>query len=183
MKPLVYFDAEVRGGAKDEGLAMPVMERLMAILHGVFRQQPGKFAIALPGARTGRGRHPGNVIRVFAETRDDLDLLVTSIHDHHVIRDYVTLGDPRKVPPDFSGPWREYRRYRITNRGSRLDKCREYRLQQASELPYFRSLSKSTGHGFGVYVAPMEGEPADDCQPDSYGLSVSTRPFALPMLT
>lgn len=182
MKPQTYVDAAVRDHAKGEGLTIPVMTRLMGILHGVFRLQPGRFAVALPEARTGPRPHPGAFIRVFASGREELDLLEAAIRDHALARDYVLIGYPRSVPVGFSGPWREFRRYRISNRGSRLEKCREYRLRQAAELPFFRSVSKSTGHGFGLYVAPMDGVPVEDCQPDSYGLSVADRPFALPLL-
>ncbi|CAK0764563.1 conserved hypothetical protein [Gammaproteobacteria bacterium] len=182
MKPLIYCDLEVRADTKNEGFALPIMERTLGVLHGVFRQSPDCYAIALPQAQSGERRHPGAVIRVFAETREDLDRLVTTIQDFPVVRDYLMIGYPRSVPVGFNGPWREYRRYRITNRGSRLEKCREFRLQEASKLPYLRVVSRSTGHGFGLYVASVEGSQVDDCKPDSYGLSVATRPFALPWL-
>ncbi|CAK0781605.1 conserved hypothetical protein [Gammaproteobacteria bacterium] len=182
MKPLIYCDLEVRANAQGEGISIPVLERALGVLHGVFRKSPGKYAIALPLARFGEHRHPGTVVRVFSETREDLDRLVAAIQEQSVVMDYLMIGYPRIVPANFSGPWREYRRYRISNRGSRLEKCREFRLQEASKLPYLRVISRSTGHGFGVYIAQLDAGRTDDCKPDSYGLSVATRPFALPLL-
>lgn len=182
MKPRIYFDIEVRADARGDGLVIPIMERAFGVLHGAFREFPSRYAIALPHARSGTHRHPGSSIRVFSETREALDSLVSAIQSHSVVRDYLQLGYPRRIPDGFDGPWHEYRRYRITNRSSRLEKCREFRLRQAEELPYLRSISKTNGHGFGVYIAIMNGGPANDCQPDSYGLSVASRPFTLPAI-
>ena len=185
MNPRTYFDIEVRGAASTGGgqiPALPVMTRLVGVLHGIIRDHPGKFALALPRMKTGELRHPGHVVRVFAESQDDLDVVVDALTANERIQGYVSFGYPKKVPDDFSGPWKEYRRFRVPGNGSRLEKCRDYRLQAANKLPFFRSASKSNGHAFSLHVDCIDGAPSSDCRPDSYGLSVATRPFALPVL-
>lgn len=181
MNPQIYFDITVNADAQKE-LTIPIMERCFNILHRVFRASPNRYVIALPYARIGKRRFPGTVIRIFAENRNDLDELVNNIRDHPIIRDYVNFGYPRSIPDNFGGPWREYRRYRITNRKSRLEKCREYRLKNASNFPYFKTVSKTNGNLFGIYITVLEKNCGGDCQPDSYGLSVADRSFALPVI-
>ena len=185
MNPRTYFDIEVRGAASTGGgqmPALPVMTRLMGVLHGIIRDHPGKIAVALPRMKTGEFRHPGHVVRVFAEVQGDLDAVVDALSANERIQGYVSFGYPKKVPDDYSGPWKEYRRFRVPGNSSRLEKCRDYRLQAANKLPFFRYASKSNGHAFSLHVDCIDGAPSGDCQPDSYGLSVATRPFALPVL-
>jgi hypothetical protein len=156
----------------------------LKVLHGVFRDTPGRYALALPR----HGRQPFAVLRVFAGERDHLDALVAAVESHPVIRDYVRLGYPRRVPPDFAGTWTEFRRFRIPARRSGRkpgDDLRQRRMAQAAEarLLYFILHSRSTGQQFGLYVDIRAGGPnAGEAEPDSYGLAVATRPFALPDL-
>lgn len=184
MIPRAYCDLEVRGASsKGAGQvpALPVMTRLVRVLHGIFRNHPSRFALAFPRMQSGESRHPGHVVRVFADSRDDLDVVVEALTANERIHGYISYGYPKKVPEDFRGPWKEYRRYRIPGTGSRLDKCRQYRLDAAERLPHFRSASKSNGQGFVIFVECRDGVASSDCQPDSYGLSLPTRAFALPM--
>lgn len=198
MKPQHYVDFSLAAPEPDTpaakyarpqgyGTTLPapvIAGAMLKVLHGVFGQQPGRYALALP-------RYPDspfNALRVFASERDELDGLVQGVEGHPVIRDYAYIGERRKVPLDWSGPWREFRRYRIPSRKSGRkpdDTLRERRMAQAEErrLPYFILHSRSNGQQFGLYleVLPADAMP-DDCQPDSYGLSVASRPFALPDL-
>jgi len=155
----------------------------LKVLHGVFGRQPGRYALALPKHQTA----PFAALRVFAESRDDLDELVQAVEGHPVIRDYTRLGYPRKVAKDWDGPWVEFRRYRIPSRKAGRkpgDTLRERRMAYVEEnrLPYFILQSRSNGQQFGLYLQALATGPSPEAQPDSYGLSVSSRPFALPDL-
>jgi CRISPR-associated endoribonuclease Cas6/Csy4 subtype I-F len=190
MKPVVYVDLEVLAGDRDgESMPAPVLAgAALDVLHGAFRQQPGRYALALPGVSPNKGNTPGRILRVFAGSRDDLDALVAAISGHPVIRDYTRIGYPRPVPGEFSGPWIEYRRYRIPAQKSLRkpgDTLRERRMQGARErgLPFFHTRSRSNGQSFMLYVQAFDVATGDaECLPDSYGLSVSSRPFAVPRL-
>jgi hypothetical protein len=185
MNPSVYLDLEVRNGASTgeaRWSSLPVVTRLMSILHGVFRTYPGRFALAFPRMRAGEAYHPGHIVRVFAEKREDLDFLVSDLDSNPRIAGYVRIGYARPVPAEFPGPWKEYRRFRIPGRGSRLERCRAYRIQAGDTLPYFKLGSRSTGQTFSIRIECRDGAPSARCQPDSYGLSVATRQFALPQL-
>jgi hypothetical protein len=61
---------------------------------------------------------------------------------------------------------------------------RERRMRRADEgrFPFFIMQSRGTGQQFGLYVEIRPAGATGDCAPDSYGLSVATRPFALPDL-
>jgi len=152
---------------------------ILRVLHGAFRQYPGKFALALPGDLF-------SGLRVFGQTRADLDLLVTSIDSHPVIRDYGRIGYPRTIPPGYSGPWKSYSRFRIPTRKSDREpdgRLRRARIEKADQekLPFFVLSSTSSGQRFSLYLEVAEGTaPAGECLPDSYGFSVASRPFALP---
>lgn len=190
MKPVIYVDLEVL--AEDQGgesMPAPVLAgAAMEVLHGAFRQHPGRYALALPSVLTGKAKGPGRTLRIFAGSRDDLDTLVAVVSGHPIIRDYTRWGHQRPVPEDFAGPWIEYRRYRIPAQKSLRkpnDSLRERRMQTAQRLrlPYFHLRSRSNGQQFMLYVQALEGkETGSACQPDGYGLSVSSRPFAVPRL-
>lgn len=166
------------------GLPAPVVAgAMLKVLHGVFGREPGRFALCLPQHRTA----PFAALRVFAAERGDLDELVEGVGDHPVIRDYGHIGYPRRVPADWDGGWVEFRRYRIPSRKAGRkpdDTLRQRRMEQAERrrLPYFILQSASNGQQFGLYLQVLPGGTATDCRPDSYGLSVSSRPFALPDL-
>lgn len=157
---------------------------MLKVLHGVFGQEPGRYALALPKHASA----PFAALRVFAAGREDLDGLVQGVEGHPVIRDYARIGYPRKVPADWDGPWLEFRRYRIPSRKAGRkpgDMLRERRMAQAEErrLPYFILQSRSNGQQFGLYLEILPaGAPGGEARPDGYGLSVPTRPFALPDL-
>lgn len=190
MKPLIYVDLEILAGDSDgEALSAPVLAgAALDVLHGAFRQQPGRYALALPGASPDEARVRNWTLRVFAGDRDDLDAFVAAISAHAVIRDYTRFGDPRPVPEGFSGPWIEYRRYRIPAQRSLrkpADTLRERRMRAAhrQKLPFFQMRSRSNAQCFRLFVQAVANESGGiDCHPDSYGLSVSSRPFAVPRL-
>lgn len=185
MKPQAYLDIETRGASSTGGgriTALPVVNRIVRILHGIFRTQPCRFAIAFPRMRSGEARHPGHIVRVFAESRDDLDGVAKELQSNERLRGYVRYEKIKEVPDGFQGPWKEYRRYRIPGTGSRLDRCRQYRLAASEKLPHFRLASKQTGQEFVIFVECRDGIAPGDCQPDSYGLSVPTRAFTLPVV-
>lgn len=185
MRPAHYVTIDIPGNEKGGGLPRPVVAgAILRVLHGAFRRHPGKYALALPG----KDKNLFNCIRVFSQTRGDLDLLVDAIVDNPAIRDYGHIGYPRAVPENFDGPWKRYSRFRIPTRKADRDPdhaLRTRRIAQADEnkQPFFILSSVSTGQRFGLYV---QIGPATDhqgeCMPDSYGLSVASRPFALPDL-
>lgn len=183
MTPNAYCDIEIRGaagGGPGAMPALPVMARLVKVLHGIFADRPGQYALALPAMRTGEHRHPGHVARVFAENRDLLHDVQDALQRNERIHGYVLYGRPAEVPPDYAGPWIEYRHYRIPGTRSRLEKCRDYRLRHGDTLPYLRIASKNTGQAFSLYVEALPGTPSAGGEPDGYGLSVPTRRFCLP---
>lgn len=190
MRPTIYVDLEILAGDPDgESMSAPVLAgAALDVLHGAFRQRPGRYALALPEVSPGEAHTPGRILRVFAGGRDDLDVLVAAISGHPIIRDYTRIGYPRPVPGEFPGPWIEYRRYRIPARKSLRkpgDTLRERRMQTAREsgLPFFHARSRSNGQSFVLYVQALDAASGSaECQPDSYGLSVSSRPFAVPQI-
>jgi CRISPR-associated endoribonuclease Cas6/Csy4 subtype I-F len=190
MKPAIYVDLEVLAGDHSgESMPIPVLAgAALDVLHGAFRHHPGRYALALPGVSPGKAHGPGRILRVFAGSRDDLDTLVAIVSGHPIIRDYTRWGYPRPVPEDFSGPWIEYRRYRIPSQKSLRkpnDTLRERRMLAAGQLgfPYFHTRSRSNGQQFLLYVQALEAsEGGSACQPDGYGLSVTSRPFAVPQI-
>lgn len=181
MTPRCYMDFNLAGN----GLPAPLLAgAALKALHGGFCAQPGRYALALP-------RYPDApfaALRVFAAERGHLDELVQAVENHPAIRDYVLLGYSRLVPEGFSGGWSEFRRYRIpARRAGRKpgDDLRERRMRQAdaAKLPFFILQSRGNGQQFGLYLdIRSPAEPAQDCRPDGYGLSVASRPFALPDL-
>lgn len=99
MKPKNFFNLEVLAdaGSGDSMSASILAGSVLKVLHGAFRQNPGRYALALPYVTPKKNGPPGRVLRVFANDRDDLDSLVANISEHPIIRDYTQIGYPRPV--------------------------------------------------------------------------------------
>ncbi|MFM2056633.1 MAG: hypothetical protein RLY71_1018 [Pseudomonadota bacterium] len=186
MTPRVFVDLRMLpsgGDARVPGIDPRAAGLVFGAVHRHMRAHPGRFALALP-----EGRGFMAVLRVFADTRDELDALAEALHAVPTVRDYAVIGYPQRVPEDFDGAWLQYRRYRIpTRRADREDgaPCRARRIEfaESQRLPYLLVHSASTGQSFGLRVCVLAGTPnAQPCAPDSYGLARSSAPFSLPVL-
>lgn len=189
MRPLRYVDFELLTSDTGAGMPAPVIASGLAhVLHGFFAGHPGDYALALPGWGSGTTEmngYPWRALRVFAADIEALDRLMSGVGNNPIVRDYTRPGFPRSVPPNFDGGWVEYRRYRISSRKAGVNDLRHRRLNAAMErgLPYFKVRSRSNGQPFILAVEPrpaLPGTLTTDVQPDSYGLSVQSRAFALP---
>ena len=162
------------------------LARVFGLVHAVRQRKGLMLACALPTMHMGHACHPGNQLRLFGLTRDAVDQVADELEAHPFVRDYIRMGRVRAVPEAFSGPWTEYRRYRIPGRSSRLTESRGRRIEGGNSLPFLHSHSQSNGQAFSIRVLAVahaqELDPRDAIAPDSYGLSVPTRPFAVPNL-
>ena len=112
MKAKCYVDFEAIGDDPD----IPqhaVLSKAYRVLHGAFGGSGGKYAVAFPGAKEGKSRSVGNVIRVFADSSAELYSLLEKVRGHHVMRDYARVTMPQDVPEDFSGEWMSWQRIRV----------------------------------------------------------------------
>jgi len=183
MRPQNFVTIDINQGGG--GLSRPIIAgALLRVLHGVFKENENKYAIAIPD-------HGFGWVRVFAGSREDLDLLHENIKGNQVVKDYCRFGYPQAVPEGFSGPWKRYSRFRIPSRNAERNEngtVRMRRIEKAEneQLPYFIVRSKSNGQGFSLHVkieTSSGPQKLNECEPNSYGLSVTTRPFALPDLS
>ena len=174
MRPTHYINLTAIGGSP-----MDVVNRLMAVLHGIARKHELEYATAFPKIRVGERAHPGSVIQIFGE-QATLEKFSIELLSHSFVSDYVHVKRIEAVPATITS-WTQYRLYRIPNRKSRTTDTRQNRINDAVNLPYLRVASRSNGHAYSVRIQPVRvTEATDDCAPNSYGLAVSTRPFALP---
>ena len=179
-----YIDLQVAQGTGAP--STPVMARMFGLVHAMRQRQAVVLACAFPTLHMGRGCHPGNRLRLFALTRDVVDQVADQLEAHPFARDYIRINRVRPVPDNFTGAWTEYRRYRIPGRGSRLTESRARRIEAGNALPFLHSNSKSNGQAFSIRVLAITHAQVLDnpsgIAPDSYGLSLPTRPFAVPNL-
>lgn len=181
MQPDFHFDLERR--SVRESPVLPIWAgQVMQVLHGIFRQHPGEYALALPGGQ----RNPFQCLRIFAGSREMLDRLAEVLEAKPGLN--LQVGRIRPVPADHTGGWSSYRRYRIPTRKAERQpegRVRQRRILEADAdgLPFFQLRSLSNGAHFGLRVRIVAGVAnTGPCVPDSYGLAVSTRPFSLPDL-
>lgn len=178
MHPRCYVDLTLERRAAPLAAAA-----VLRVLHGAFRQQSGQYALALPDYPRAFPR-----LRIFAESRDALDALVSATQGHPSLAENARFGYPQQVPEDFAGPWLSFRRYRIpTRRAERKPDgtLRLRRIQAADDarLPFFPLRSESNGHTWRLYVEAQPTESSTDpSSPDAYGLATATRPFGVPHL-
>lgn len=194
MRPHWYCDALPLIVGGDTGASGPVLRsRMLGLLHGVFAQRLGTFAVSFPDARQVPALPPllTGALRVFASSREDLDWLAASAFSHTWFRDYARLSYPCVVPADFCGEWIRFVRYRVPSLSSDRHKGEEYghlrqrRMESAHKrgLTYFILRSGGTGQRFSLLVNREQGEPQlEECAPNGYGFCVTSRPFSLPEL-
>lgn len=189
MRPTQYMDFALMANTTGAGIPAPVVASGLArVLHGFFRQSEREYAIALPGwdgNPESKTSNPWRVVRVFADDMIALERLMAGVSDHHLVRDYTHPGFPRRMPADFSGPFVEYRRFRVSSRKAGVDELRHRRINEAidRELPYFQMQSRSNGQAFVLTIEPRQvtGASLDEAvHPDKYGLSTKTRSFGVP---
>lgn len=175
MRPFFHFDIEL-----DSAAILPVMTKVVMILHSIQLRHPGQMALSFPGLIKGDNRHPGKVLRVFSETANHLIFSANSLKGKAGLESVLNCSQVIEVPKYFEGPWTEYRRVRVPNKKSRLIDARINKLEHVESLPYLRMASKSNGQGFSLHIDAIPSVKPLQCVPDSYGLSVASRPFALP---
>jgi len=167
MKAKCYVDFEAIGDDPD----IPqhaVLSKAYRVLHGAFGGSGGKYAVAFPGAKEGKSRSVGNVIRVFADSSAELYSLLEKVRGHHVMRDYARVTMPQDVPEDFSGEWMSWQRIRVQKKEG---VNRVATIKRANESPYFEVMSSSE-NSFPLRIHKVKADPQlEDFTPNSYGLS------------
>ncbi len=194
MRPQWYSDALPLIVGGDTGTSGPVLRnRMLGLLHGLFAQRPGTFAVAFPGRDRLAALPPlwTGALRVFASSREDMDWLAENVMSQPWFRDYVRLSYPRAVPDDFCGDWVRFVRYRVPSlssdrhEGEEQGQLRKRRMEAASksQMTYFILRSAGTGQRFSLVVNREQGEPQrEECTPNGYGFCVTSSPFSLPEL-
>ena len=82
MRPQWYCDALPLIVGGDTGASGPVLRnRMLSLLHGIFTQRPGAFAVAFPGREQLAVLPPPltGALRVFASSREDMDWLAENV--------------------------------------------------------------------------------------------------------
>ena len=170
MRPQWYCDALPLIVGGDTGASGPVLRnRMLSLLHGIFTQRPGAFAVAFPG-REQLAVLPlplTGALRVFASSREDMDWLAENVISQPWFRDYARLSYPRAVPADFRGEWVRFVRYRVPSLSSDRHEGEEHgllrrrRMETArkAKMTYFILHSAGTGQRFSLVVNREQGEP------------------------
>jgi len=189
MRPDYYADLTLRSAA---GVTVPVIaSAVMQILHSVFTENPNRYALAFPTMKTGDTPTPGHILRLFSESRDEIEAACDRIEQNTRLNAFVITGRIRRAPEQYEGEWIEYQRYRVPARRGKSEahqekrlRLRAKRLEEARNLPYFLLNSASTQQSFSImiqqhiYAARSETIGATD----SYGLSRKEAPLLLPRL-
>lgn len=179
MIPKFYLD--LKANAIDSEIpCYAVLGKAVHVLHGSFskNEHSPKFAICFPTSRQGsEHRSVGDVIRIFASSSIELLMLLDSLKDHHLIRDYTSFSMPKEVPDDFDGTWSVWRRIRVQKKEGIN---REKTIARAA-TSLFVEMRSSSGHSFPLRVLKETGlKQGIDVNPNSYGLASSKNLFSLP---
>lgn len=191
MYPQTYVELRVVpafGSERPNAMAHDLMALLVKFTHAIAARHCLKHALAFPLCRVGARPSPGNIVRVFAMDQPSLDLLGYELDQQPFVRDYISIGRVKVLRDDYQPVgFVEYRRFRVPNR----EKASRSRLMEiADRLPFLKTNSSTSGHGFSLHIDPIRHSSAtcaDDpseiiaFEPDVYGLSVSKRRFALPL--
>lgn len=181
--------------AQEVGISFPAMaSELLKVLHGYFKQDPGKFGVTFGPKGTAS-------VRVFAKDMNDLAKLQKAIGGHGFVHDYARFGFPQSVAEGYSGPRICFQRLRFADRRNMIRPDtndgdielgqRHARVRRAHDMVFgtersikLRMQSASTKQRFPLMVLAMNGDAApvmvQTPQFDSYGLSTPTRLASLP---
>lgn len=198
-----YLDIRIINAHDDADLKLPILRnQIYGILHGIFRQIPHTFALALASSarlhakkkvlEIKYGQEPKydfDILRVFSATEESLEQLTTELEKSWKVRDYAILLGVRTVPKLKITGWKSYRRFRIPTAKAERTKLssepkkslHQRRLDVGRNLPYFLVRSQSTGQQFTVNVDIQDAQNQGTGEPDSYGLARTSAPFALPV--
>lgn len=192
MIPAAYSTLEVRGAATSGHgtMIVPVMARLMPVLHAIFAEHPDQYAMDFPELKPGQMSKPaflGRLIRVFSADREHCETLLDTVEQHPALSQAIILGRVRIVPEDYRGSVAVMRRARVAPRCQPDNRRRDLDSQQRSQSPFIPMRSQSTGQHFSLLLE-RDTLPDQDLQPgvgatqgvpNSYGLS-GERPVFLP---
>lgn len=185
MKPQWFLNLRVATEATTRGpsgTSIMVMAHLLRAVHGICAKNGIVFAAAFPDARHGNKFHPGTILRAFLETRDEGDTLYDALAENDFLAGYITLDRVRPVPEGLTSS-SSFQQIRIPSESRLKPEYRLKRMQRAEAMP-FLNIRSSTGNDFNLIFKPVRrNTPASDaCEPNGYGMSVSSREFFLPDL-
>ena len=156
-----------------------IISRLMSALHGIAAKHKLKYAVAFPDIETGRNARAGNIVQVFSDQKT-LNTITTEVEKNKNLKVNLHIRSAEEVP-DQVDSWTQYRLFRIPNRNTRTQTTRENRIKKGQGLPYIQLASRTNGHSFSMRIQPVKTDTAsDNCEPNSYGLAVTSRLFSLP---
>lgn len=195
MQANYYLDIHIMDSADDGELTLAhLRNQIYSILHGVFREIPNTFALALEISAKQKAKmrkkelkyHAPvlpqyDVLRIFAAEQNSLEQLIDRIKGHWKVRDYAILNHPTTVPTAKITGFRSYFRFRIPtlkterNAAEKTESRNARRLKEAKKMPYFKVSSQSTGQGFTVNIEildvdlnhPHYGLPENYTNPDN----------------
>ena len=104
MRPQWYCDALPLIVGGDTGASGPVLRnRMLSLLHGIFTQRPGAFAVAFPGREQLAVLPPPltGALRVFASSREDMDWLAENVVGR--IPEFEELTEEAQALVQFQG--------------------------------------------------------------------------------
>ena len=199
MQPRHYLEFKILTGDSNRpsGATHDVMGLLFKFVHAIAARKGFKFGLALPQAKIGSCPTTGGIVRVFAQSREHLDALADELEPKPFIRDHVAIGRIKTIPDDYVAPGHvEHLRFRVPGKNSWIPASRAKKTDESSRYPHVR-LNSSSGHEMTLFIKPIVHRAAPQFapsveqggqegqvgfSPDIYGLSVSSRRFALPLL-
>jgi len=192
MIPAAYSTLEVRGTASTGHgtMIVPIMARLMPVLHSIFTKHPDCYALDFPEMKPGKNSKPpllGKAVRVFSVDRDRCEMLLDVIEQHDILSQALICHRIRTIPTDYSGPVAIVRRKRIAPRSQPDNRRADLEEERDNRSPFLPIHSKSTGQNFTlllqrkVFLDQSMVPNLEQGVPNSYGLS-GKRPVFLPDL-
>lgn len=175
MMPSAYCNLEARGMAtQGHGVMIaPLWATAMSVLHPYFAAHPDTFALDFPelqpGASARKPPHLGQMLRVFAATREGCEALMDHL-ERHPVAEYLSIGRIRGLGK-LGGPWVSLHRVRIAPRGQPDNRRRDLANQETSPSPFIRMRSRGNGHHFSLMLERRRRDSLSYGVPNSYGLS------------
>ena len=192
MKPNFYMDIEPRVGEirpLPPGMPQAVywFKEVFWVCHGVFSDNPGVYALALPELKTGDFKKLGK-IRIFSEKEQDLNTLADELELHQFSKENSIITRIKASP--LSQRFVSYSRKMMPSRGKRMSaELFHQKINEIKALPSIPMKSQTNGQRFFLSFCEQKRSEEDfleflmndgRAKLNTYGLSAASDPVILP---
>jgi CRISPR-associated endoribonuclease Cas6/Csy4 subtype I-F len=140
------------------------------------------LALSFPNYREGEEKSLGNIVRIFSDKEEDLNIITSDIKKTWNLTD-LKLSDVKEFKITSKTTYYEYAKFNVPGKNNKNPSLkvgyREERLAKADNYPFILIESHSTNQSFSLIIQKKEA-PLIQGKINNYGLSNGQNRISLP---